>query len=91
MIISGSRYADSTVATVVKDGSDVAVIVPSMQQPFSFNYTSHQLAQGERVDNLAYQYYGDPTVWWRIADANPGILFWDNLTAGTVIRIPVVR
>ena len=90
-IIAGSRYADSKVATVVKDGKDVAVIVPSMQQPFSFKYVSHQVTEGERVDNIAYQYYTDPTMWFRIADANPDVLFWDDLAPGLVLRIPVVR
>lgn len=90
-IIAGSRYADSKITTVVKDGQDAAVIVPSMQQPFSFKYVSHQVAEGERADSIAYQYYADPTMWFRIADANPGILFWDDLAPGIVLRIPVVR
>lgn len=90
MIIAGSRYQDSSVVTVVKDSQDVAVIVPSMQQPFSFNYVTHLVTQGDRIDNISYQYYGNPTVWWRIADANPEVMFYDNLTVGSTIRIPVV-
>ena len=90
-IIAGSRYADSKVATVVKGGKDVSVIVPGMQKPFSFNYTSYQVVEGDRIDNIAYQYYGDPLLWWRIGDANPQVLFWDSLTPGIILRIPVVR
>ncbi|MER5473786.1 tail protein X [Streptomyces sp. NPDC002935] len=34
----------------------------------------HTLAEGERLDHLAYTYYGDPQAYWRICDANPEIL-----------------
>jgi hypothetical protein len=90
MILANSRYADSTLATVDKGGSDVSVIVPSAQKPHSFTYANHQVTTGERIDSLAYQYYTDATLWWRIADANPEVLFWDDLTPGIVIRIPTV-
>ncbi|WP_377015040.1 hypothetical protein [Arthrobacter sp. GCM10027362] len=34
----------------------------------------HTVAQGERLDQLAYRYYEEPLAWWHICDANPGIL-----------------
>jgi nucleoid-associated protein YgaU len=44
---------------------------------------------GDRLDNLAYVYYGDPTMWWIIAMANNnatrGALY---PTPGTQLRIP---
>ncbi|HZM83333.1 MAG TPA: hypothetical protein VFC19_47065 [Candidatus Limnocylindrales bacterium] len=30
----------------------------------------HSVAGGDRLDNLAAAYLGDPELWWRIADAN---------------------
>lgn len=30
----------------------------------------HTVVQGDRLDNLAVQYLGDPTLFWRLADAN---------------------
>lgn len=90
MILPNSRYSDSTVATVDKDGTDAAVIVPSAQRAYSFSYVNHQVAVGERADTIAYQYYTDATLWWRIADANPEILFWDDLAVGTIIRVPTL-
>jgi hypothetical protein len=30
----------------------------------------HVVAQGDRLDNLAQQYFNDPGVYWRICDAN---------------------
>lgn len=88
MILANSRYANSAVVTVDKSGTDVAVIVPSPAVSYSFSFVTHQVADGERVDTLAYQYYTDPTLWWRIAQANPEVMFWDDLPAGAIIRIP---
>lgn len=90
MISADSRYADSTLATLVKEGQDVAVIVPSAQVSYSFNFIHHTVLLGERIESIAYQYYSDARLWWHIADANPEILWWDNLTPGTVLRVPSV-
>ena len=30
----------------------------------------HTVMQGERLDNIAAQYLGDPTLFWRLCDAN---------------------
>jgi hypothetical protein len=90
MIIPNSRYSDSKVVTVMKGGTDVAAIVPSPQKAYSFTYVNHQVAVGERIDTIAYTYYTDATLWWRIADANPEVLFWDDLTPGMVIRVPQI-
>lgn len=42
----------------------------------------------DRMDVLASDYYGDPTLWWIIASANnlPGNSLY--LTNGTQVRIP---
>ena len=29
--------------------------------------------RGDRLDNLAYQFYGDPSLWWIISVANPDL------------------
>tara|TARA_Y100001938_G_scaffold116215_1_gene160065 strand:- start:3505 stop:3807 length:303 start_codon:yes stop_codon:yes gene_type:complete len=41
---------------------------------------------GDRLDLLAFQYYGDVTLWWYIAKAN-GLKFM-TVKAGTRLRIP---
>jgi len=30
----------------------------------------HAVVQGDRLDNLAARYFGDPEVYWRLADGN---------------------
>ena len=42
--------------------------------------------EGDRLDNLAFQFYGDPNLWWYIAKAND--LTAINIPAGTSLRIP---
>ena len=41
---------------------------------------------GDRLDTLANQYYGDPMLWYLIADANNLNLI--NVNPGTRLRIP---
>jgi nucleoid-associated protein YgaU len=44
---------------------------------------------GDRLDNLAYSYYNDPTLWWVIATANNNITKGQLYpTPGTQLRIP---
>lgn len=48
----------------------------------------HTVTEGERLDNLAAHYLGDPEQFWRLCDAN-GVLRPDDLTdtIGRRIRI----
>jgi hypothetical protein len=46
----------------------------------------HAVSEGDRLDLLAYKYYGDSTRWWQISDANPEYLFpTDLLNAAPVV------
>ena len=42
--------------------------------------------EGDRLDNLAFQFYGDPSLWWYIAKANN--LTALNIPAGKSLVIP---
>ena len=42
---------------------------------------------GDRLDTLAHNYYGDQTLWWVIAKAN-GVKGKPTLTIGEILRIP---
>ncbi len=48
----------------------------------------HPVREGDRIDNLAGQYLGDPELFWQLADAN-NALHPDELTAelGRRLRI----
>jgi nucleoid-associated protein YgaU len=90
MITSSSRYADSTLALVSSSRGPNLTVVPSQAKEWAFTFTYHQVTGSDRLDLLAQQYYGDPHLWWEIADANPEILDFTVLTAGQTIRIPSV-
>lgn len=34
----------------------------------------HRIVEGDRLDRLAYHYFRDSRLWWRIVDANPDML-----------------
>jgi hypothetical protein len=57
--------------------------------PLSENDVFLYTIRGDRLDNLAYQFYGDPTYWWIISIANPDLPN-DSLypTLGFQLRIP---
>lgn len=44
---------------------------------------------GDRLDNLAYKYYGDVSLWWIIAKANNLDAAHIGLEVDTQIRIPM--
>ena len=52
--------------------------------------TTYVVTDGDRLDNLAQKFLGDPTLYWMICDAN-GATDPDELTAqpGRAIVIPV--
>lgn len=88
-ISAASRYANNTVENVTgTDGVTRQTIMP--RTPVSrtavvADYTWHN---GDRVDLLAARSYGDETMWWVLADANPGILDWTAVPDGTIVRVP---
>jgi nucleoid-associated protein YgaU len=45
-------------------------------------YVLHRVREGDRLDRLAQHYFGDPRLWYAIAEANPGLLTPDDLLFG---------
>lgn len=89
MIVTGSRYMGQPVVSVPTDArgdTAVAVFGPDPISPATFVY--YTVKAGDRMDKLAYELYGVPDLWWRIADANPEIFYPDVLIPGSIIRIP---
>lgn len=68
-----SRYFGLATATLeTADGKTVIYLtrrfLPSADQ-FAL-LQLHMVVQGERLDNIAAQYLGDPEAFWRLCDAN---------------------
>lgn len=90
MIAANSRYASATVVTQKVNGDDTLYITPSAPKTYTFQYKNYVVNGADRIDDLAASFIGDPTQWFLIAQANPQVLNWFNLTPGTIIRIPTV-
>jgi hypothetical protein len=72
------------------DGREVAYLqrrfLPAMEA-FE-DLREHVVAQGDRLDNLAWQYIGDAEMYWRICDAN-GAMHPEELTAEAGRRLRI--
>jgi len=79
----GSRYAGVALAQVVAPDGTVRVYLRRRFVPAPARFATlreHVVSEGERLDQIAARAFGDPGLWWRLADAN-GALRPDELTA----------
>ena len=88
MIGSQSRYSASKTTILQGPSGSRMTIVPSRQVPWGFSFTYYSMKDGDRIDLLAADLYGDGALWWKIADANPAILDWTEISVGTILRLP---
>lgn len=82
-----SRYQRNTTQKL-KDGREVyrTRIYPNIPLKDSDIYIVTQ--GGDRLDTLAYQYYGDQSLWWIIATANNIHDASFGVDDGTILRVP---
>ena len=86
-----SRYHGVPTATMtLPDGREVAYLRRRFVPPATefAEVSLHAVVQGDRIDNLAAQYLGDPEQFWQLCDAN-GVMRPSELTktVGATIRI----
>jgi hypothetical protein len=103
-LFRGSRYADVPLFDPGPDGTLPFKGLRARPVGPSTGVIEHTVAIKERLDQLAHQYYDEPRHWYRIVEANPDVLFpedllWDPEPAeehgrerlGAVIVIPKRR
>lgn len=91
MIAADSRYVTATITTGVGPAGDTRQEMrPAFPQDRFIAYTFYRVVEGERVDTIAYDFFGRADLWWRLADANPEIIDWFDLPPGSVLRVPNV-
>jgi hypothetical protein len=86
-----SRYHGLEVAQWMRpDGTLVSYVRRRfIPPPESFGtLREHRVAAGDRIDNLAAKYLGDPQQYWRLCDGN-GVVHPEELTdtVGEAVRI----
>ena len=89
MISATSRYNNAALDVVTDHRGTHQVLNPQGPYENVISLTYYQIAEFDTADRLAEDVYGDGRLWWRIADANPEILDWTDLTVGQIIRMPV--
>jgi hypothetical protein len=68
-----SRYNGIATATLQTADAKTIVYLTRRFVPGSDRFALlqlHTVTQGERLDNIANQFLGDPTAFWRLCDAN---------------------
>lgn len=89
MIYQDSRYENADVVRMQRDGKTRLTVVPQPQTVLSvLNFAYYTVVEGDRIDQLAAMYLGDPELWWVIAEANPQRSFYEGLPVGALLRIP---
>jgi hypothetical protein len=88
-----SRYYGTAIEQFVLPNGITVTYLARRIIPQASAYTSTQtyvITDGDRLDNLAYKFLGDPILYWMICDAN-NATDPDELTAqpGRSILIPV--
>lgn len=95
MFDTNSRYFKINYASLTakdSDGKERRIVykrrrfIPSTEGTTTL--VEHTVIQGERLDNITALYLGDPTLFWRVCDANL-ILDPDELTAQSGSRIKI--
>ena len=82
-----SRYQNNQIQKL-KDGREVyrTRIYPNIPLKDTDMYIVSQ--EGDRLDTLAYQYYGDQSLWWILATANNIHDASFAVEDGTILRVP---
>ena len=84
-------YYDPYSNSVVFDlgGGDISLERVAKQAGFSTTYTAiHTVKEGETIQGIAYQYYGDSGRWVDIADYNSIYFPFRDLKTGMKLFIP---
>jgi len=85
-----SRYYLTETAVFEPDGGRHIVYLRRRFAPAPERFVTlfeHTVTQGERLDQIAAQYLGDPEQFWRICDANGALRPEELLETGRRVRL----
>jgi nucleoid-associated protein YgaU len=72
LFLPNSRYYGIATTTITQGGKVIAYLQRRfVPQPERFQVLQqYTVMQGDRLDNIAAKFLGDPTLFWRLCDAN---------------------
>lgn len=85
-----SRYARSAVNTYVDAQGNAVSYVARRFLPAAGSFSmlhEYSVVEGDRIDNLAARFLGDPEQFWKLCDANSGMEPEALMVVGTPLRI----
>ena len=78
-LLRGSRYAEAPLFAPAPDGTIPFKGLRTRRVGPAPGVVEHAVAIRERLDQLAHRYYDEPRFWYRIVEANPDVLFPEDL------------
>jgi nucleoid-associated protein YgaU len=92
VIYQSSRYYNQLIDYIAlyENADELPIVFYEFDNPGTTTWVEHIYSQGERLDQLSFKYYGRPDFWWVIPEYNQAIEDFNNIPAGTVLRIPRV-
>lgn len=82
-----SPYRDA-VEIIYRDGTGSSLERQEQVYLISGNEPIHTVKQGENIQSIAFQYYSDSGLWYKIADVNDITNPFDDVTQGMQLIIP---
>lgn len=90
MIYKNSRYEGAIIDYFALEQE--ADVHPVLFYPFNdigtIEYVEYQWLESDRLDLISMQFYDRQDLWWYILENNPEIKDPNNITPGTILRIP---
>lgn len=89
MIFLDSRYVDGTIYKAYDSRTGSYQLTVSRNWPiYSSGFFIYEWVETDRLDDVALQFLGSSSLWWRLMDLNPEVLDPFSITPGTQLRIP---
>ena len=92
MIYQTSRYYNQLIDYIsfYEEGDNFPIVFYEFDNPGTVTWAEHTYSAGERLEQLSQKYYNRPDFWWIIPEYNPNIEDFNNITPGSILRIPHV-
>lgn len=88
MIFKNSRYAKVDIYTVTDAQGNQHQALKIRMVPATPSFFQHTVTNNDRLDLLAFQFYGKADRFWRICDANNAMQPEELLEPGRLVNIP---